>query len=91
MEGVRSPSAEIEDCYLKTIFPNMLPDKFLYFISDMGVTDPRYYDQQYRKLSLHLQEFSSTHIHGLAVYVKEGLPFARDLTLENSADSYFCF
>ena len=32
-----------------------------------------------------------THIHGLAVYVKEGLPFARDLTLENSADSYFCF
>ena len=58
MEGVRSPSAEIEDCYLKTIFPNMLPDKFLYFISDMGVADPRYYDQQYRKLSLHLQEFS---------------------------------
>ena len=32
-----------------------------------------------------------THIHGLTVYVKEGLPFARDLTLENSADSYFCF
>ena len=37
---------------------------------------------------------SSTHIHGLAVYVKEGLPFARDLSLENSADSYLfstCF
>ena len=29
---------------------------------------------------------SSTNIHGLAVYVKEGLPFARDLSLENSAD-----
>ena len=28
---------------------------------------------------------SSTHIHGLAVYVKEGLPFAWDLSLENSA------
>ena len=27
----------------------------------------------------------------LAVYVKEGLPFARDLSLENSADSYLCF
>ena len=27
-------------------------------------------------------------LHGLAVYVKEGLPFARDLSLENSADSY---
>ena len=29
--------------------------------------------------------------HGLAVYVKEGLPFARDLSLENSADSYLRF
>ena len=34
---------------------------------------------------------SSTHMHGLAVYVKEGLPFTRDLSLENSADSYLCF
>ena len=34
---------------------------------------------------------SVTHMHGLAVYVKEGLPFARDLSLENSADSYLCF
>ena len=33
----------------------------------------------------------STHMHGLAVYMKEGLPFARDLSLENSADSYLCF
>ena len=30
-------------------------------------------------------------MHGLAVYVKDGLPFARDLYLENSADSYLCF
>ena len=34
---------------------------------------------------------SGTHIHGLPGYVKEGLPFARDLSLENSADSYLCF
>ena len=27
-------------------------------------------------------------MHGLAVYVKEGLPFAWDLSLENPADSY---
>ena len=33
----------------------------------------------------------STHMHGLAVYVTEGLPFARDLSLENSADSYLRF
>ena len=31
------------------------------------------------------------HIHGLAVYVKEGLPFAQCLSLEKSADSYLCF
>ena len=30
-------------------------------------------------------------MHGLAVYVKEGLPFARDLSLEKSADSYLRF
>ena len=34
---------------------------------------------------------SSTRMHGPAVYVKEELPFARDLSLENSADSYLCF
>ena len=30
-------------------------------------------------------------MHGLVVYVKEGLPLAWDLSLENSADSYLCF
>ena len=34
---------------------------------------------------------SGIDMHGLAVYVKEGLPLARDLSLENSADSYLCF
>ena len=38
-----------------------------------------------------IQKESSTHMHGLTVYVKEGLPFAQDLSLENSADSYLCF
>ena len=33
---------------------------------------------------------SSTHMCGLAVYVK-GLPFGHDLSLENSADSDLCF
>ena len=36
-----------------------------------------------------IQKDSITHIHGLAIYVSEGLPFAWDL--ENSADSYLCF
>ena len=34
---------------------------------------------------------SGTHVHGLAVYVKEGLLFAWDGSLENFADSYLCF
>ena len=38
-----------------------------------------------------IRKDSSTHMHGLAVYVKEGLTFAQDLYLENSADSYLCF
>ena len=40
---------------------------------------------------LYIRKDSSTHMHGLAVYVKEGLLFAWDLYLENSADSYLCF
>ena len=38
-----------------------------------------------------IRKDSSTLMHGLAVYVKEGLPFARDLSLESSAYSYLCF
>ena len=30
-------------------------------------------------------------MYGLAVYLKEGLSFAWDLSLQNSADSYLCF
>ena len=41
---------------------------------------------------LHLiQKDSITQMHGIAAYVKEGLPFPQDLSLENSVDSYFCF
>ena len=38
-----------------------------------------------------IRKDSITHMHGLAVYVKEGLSFARDLSIENSADSYLRF
>ena len=38
-----------------------------------------------------IQKDSDTHMHGLAVYVKERLPFAWELSLENSTDSYWCF
>ena len=38
-----------------------------------------------------IQKDSSTHMHGLTVYVKKALPFAQDLSLETSADSYLLF
>ena len=38
-----------------------------------------------------IQKDSSTHMYGLAVYGTEGILFARELFLENSADSYLCF
>ena len=41
-----------------------------------------------------IRKDSSTHMHGLAVYVKEGLSFGTsswDLSLENSPDSYLYF
>ena len=38
-----------------------------------------------------IRKDSITHMYGLAVYMKEELPFARDISLENSADSFLCF
>ena len=38
-----------------------------------------------------IRKYSITHKHVLAVYVKEGLPFAQDLSQGNSVDSYFSF
>ena len=38
-----------------------------------------------------IRKDSTSHMHGLAVYMKEGFPVAWDLSLENTADSYLCF
>ena len=38
-----------------------------------------------------IQKGSIAHMHDLAVYVKERLPFPWILFLENSVDSYLCF
>ena len=38
-----------------------------------------------------IQKDSVIHMHDLAVYVKEGLPIARDRSQENFANSYLCF
>ena len=38
-----------------------------------------------------IQKDSSTYMHILVVFVKEGFPFGQDLSLENFLDSYICF
>ena len=38
-----------------------------------------------------IREDSATHMHGFAVYVKEGLSFTQASSLENAVDSYLCF
>ena len=38
-----------------------------------------------------IRKDSVTHMHGRAVYMKEGLPFGLDVSLESSADSYLHF
>ena len=55
---------------------------------DDSIASGHFYVRRYLPL---ICKDPSTHIHGLAVYAKEGLPFAWDLSLENSADSYLCF
>ena len=55
---------------------------------DDSIDSGNFYVRGYLPL---IRKDSVTHMHVLAVYVKEGLPFAWDLSLENSADSYLCF
>ena len=38
-----------------------------------------------------IRKDSIIHMHGLSEYVKEELPFTRDVSPETSADSYLCF
>ena len=38
-----------------------------------------------------IRKDSTTDMYGFAIHVMEGLPFVRDLSLKNSADSYLCF
>ena len=82
----RCPNFAECECFLESNFPDILAlcETNLDDSIDSGNFSVRGYLPLIRK-------DSSTHMHGLAVYVKEGLPFARELSLESSADSYLCF
>ena len=66
---------------------NQTPLTFLTNLDD-SINSGNFCERGYLSL---IQKDSGTHMYGLAVYVKEGLPFTQDLSLENSADSYLCF
>ena len=85
IRGLRSNFVECES-FLESNSPDILAlcEANLHDSIDSGNFSVRGYLPLIRKDSI-------THIHGLAVYVKEVLPSPRDVSLENSADSYLCF
>ena len=82
VRGLRSNFAECES-FLESNSPDILAlcETKLDDSTDSGNFSVRGYLPVIRKDSI-------THIHGLALYLKKGLPFARDLSLENSVDCY---
>ena len=83
--NIRGPRSNFVDCesFLESNSPDILAlcETNLDDSIDSGNFSVRGY------LPLNWKDYN-THMHGLAVYVKEGLPFAWDLSLENSADCY---
>ena len=83
--NIRGPRSDFVDCesFLESNSPEILA--LCETKLDDSIDSDNFSVRSYLPL---IQKDSSTHMHSLAVFVKEGLPFARDLSLENSADSY---
>ena len=83
--GLHSNFVECEYCFESNSPDILTPCKInLDDLIDPGNFSVRCYLPLIRKDSI-------THMYGLEVYLKEGLPFVQDLPLENSSDSYLCF
>ena len=79
--GLRSNFVEFES-FLQSSSPDHLA------LEEKNLNDSIDYHKFYVTGYLPLiRKNSITHMHGLAVYVKKGLPFAQELSLENSMDS----
>ena len=85
IQGLRSNFVDCES-FLESNFPDILA--LCETNLDYSIDSGNFFGRGYLPL---IQKDSNTYMHGLAVYVKEGLLFARDLSLENSGDSYLCF
>ena len=83
--GLRSYFVECES-FLESNSPNILTQCETNF--DDSIDSGNFSVRGYLPL---IQNDSITHMHGLAVYAKEELPFVPDLSLENSVNSYLCF
>ena len=82
IRGLRSNFADCES-FLESNSPGILT------LCESNLDDSINSDNfSVRGYLLLIRKGSSTHMHGLAVYVKEGLPFARNLSLENSTDLF---
>ena len=62
---------------------NQISEITLFYVRETWMT------QFILAISLLIRKDSVTHVHGLAVYENERLPFARDLSLEHSEKSNF--
>ena len=86
--NIRGLCSNFVDCesFLESNSPDILAlcEKNL----DDSIDSGNFFVRRYLPL---IRKDSGTHMHDLAVFVKEGLPFARDLSLGNSVDSYLCF
>ena len=85
IRGLCSNFVECES-FLESNYPDIPPlcERNLNDSTDSGNFSVRGY------LSI-IRNFSITHMHGLAVFEKERLPFSRDISLEKSVDSYLYF
>ena len=83
--NIRGPSSNFVDCesFLESNSPDILA--LCEANLDDSVESGNFSVTGYLPL---IQKDSITHMHGLEVYVKEGIPFARDLSLGNSTNSY---
>ena len=80
------PSFEFCESFLKSNSPEILA--LCETNLDDSIGSGNFFVRGYLPL---IRKDSSTHMHGLAVYIKKELPFAHNVSLENSADSYLCF
>ena len=85
IRGLRSNFVE-DESFLESISPDILA--LCYTNLDNSIDSGNFSVRSYLPL---IRKDSITHMHGRAVYVKEGLHFARDLSRENSVDSYLYF